>query len=100
MGGEDLRRKPGVLPTNRDARKYNTTSQIRLTIYEIIMAGIKNSFVGAIAGWILSLFGKGPGKPTSDDLSKAEFKTSTQRMGVRFSERIRDVFRFKWLRRH
>ena len=64
------------------------------------MAGRMNSFVGAIAGWILSLFGKGPGKPTSDDLSKAEFKTSTQRMGVRFSERIRDVFSFKWLRRH
>ena len=57
-----------------------------------------NSFVGAIGGWVVSLFGKGPGKPTTDDLSRAEFKTSTQGMGVRFSEKIRNVFRFKWIK--
>ncbi|MHC4742218.1 MAG: hypothetical protein ACYS8Z_09915 [Planctomycetota bacterium] len=59
-----------------------------------------NAFLGAIAGWALSLFGKRPPETTSEDLSKAEFKTSTQKMGVRFSERIRNAFRFKWLRRH
>ena len=59
-----------------------------------------NSFIGTIAAWFLSLFGKGPGKPTTDDLSRADFKTSTQGMGVRFTERIRNVFRFKWIRRH
>jgi len=58
-----------------------------------------NAFIGTIAGWFLSLFGKGPGKPTTDDLAKADFKTSTQGMGVRFTEKIRNVFRFKWIRR-
>jgi len=59
-----------------------------------------NSFIAAIAGWFLSLFGKGPGKPTTDDLSRADFKTSTQGMGVRFTDKIRSVFRFKWIKRH
>lgn len=40
------------------------------------------------------------GRITSDDLAKAEFKTSTQRLGVRFTDRIRGVFRFKWVKRH
>jgi len=59
-----------------------------------------NSFIGATAAWLLSLFKKAPAKPTAEDLSKAEFKTSTQGMGISFSERIRDVFRFKWIKRH
>ena len=59
-----------------------------------------SSFIGATAAWLLSLFRKATAKPTAEDLSKAEFKTSTQGMGVRFSERIRDVFRFKWIKRH
>jgi hypothetical protein len=52
-----------------------------------------------IAGLVLSIFGKSPAKPTTADLQDAEFKTSTQRMGIRFTGKIRDVFRFKWLRR-
>jgi len=56
-------------------------------------------FIGGIAGVVLSVFGKGPGKATAEDLRRAEFKTSTQGMGVRFGQRIRDVFRFKWIRR-
>jgi hypothetical protein len=28
-----------------------------------------------------------------------EFKTSTQHLGVRFTEKIRQVFRFRWIRR-
>ena len=58
-----------------------------------------SSFIGTIAGCFLSVFGKGPPKPTTDDLSRAEFKTSTQRLGVRFTEKIRNVFRFKWIKR-
>jgi len=50
-------------------------------------------------GELLVLFGKIPVKPTPEDLARAEFKTSTQRLGGRFTERIRDVFRFKWLRK-
>jgi len=57
-----------------------------------------NSFLGLLAGRLLSVFGKSPAKPTTDDFNRMEFKTSTQRLGIRFSERIREVFRFKWLR--
>jgi hypothetical protein len=58
-----------------------------------------NSFLGLLAGGLLSIFGKSPAKPTAADFQRAEFKTSTQRLGIRFTERIRDVFRFKWLRK-
>jgi hypothetical protein len=58
-----------------------------------------NSFIGFIAAGLLSVFGKSPKKPSAEDLKKADFRTGTQRMGVRFSEKIRDVFRFRWIRR-
>ncbi len=58
-----------------------------------------NSFLGLLAGGILSMFGKLRSKLTPDDLKKVEFKTSTQRLGVRFTERIRRVFRARWLRK-
>ncbi len=57
------------------------------------------SFFGLLAGVLLSLFGKSPPEPTAADLQRVEFKTSTQRLGIRFTEKIREVFRFKWLRR-
>ena len=52
-----------------------------------------------LAGGLLSIFGRTPAEPTVDDLRRADFKTSTQRLGIRFTERIREVFRFKWLRK-
>jgi hypothetical protein len=58
-----------------------------------------SSFLGLVAAGVLSLFGKSPAKPTAEDLGRMEFKTSTQRLGIRFTEKIRDVFRFKWIRR-
>jgi len=58
-----------------------------------------NSFLGLLAAGLLSLFGKSPAKPAVDDLTRAYFKTSTQVLGVRFSEKIRDVFRFKWIKK-
>jgi hypothetical protein len=58
-----------------------------------------NSFFGSLAGSILLLFGKSPAKPTPEDLKNAEFKTSTQALGIRFNERIRKAFRFKWLKK-
>ena len=57
-----------------------------------------NSFFGFLAATVLSLFTKYK-KITTDDLKKAEFKTSSQNTGVRFTERIRDVFRFRWIRK-
>jgi hypothetical protein len=57
-----------------------------------------NSLLGLLAAGLLSLFGKSPRKPVADDLNRADFKTSTQRLGIRFSEKIRDVFRFRWIK--
>jgi len=56
------------------------------------------SVLGLLAGGILLILGRSAGKPTVEDLKRAEFKTSTLRLGLRFTERIREVFRFKWLR--
>ena len=58
-----------------------------------------NSLLGLLAALILSIFSKSPAEPTTADLQRAEFRTSTQRLGIRFTERIRNVFRFKWIRK-
>ncbi|UCF42625.1 MAG: hypothetical protein JSV99_08485 [Planctomycetota bacterium] len=58
-----------------------------------------NSFLGLLASGLLSVFGKSPAKATAADLRRMEFKTSTQRLGIRFNERIRRIFRFRWLKR-
>ena len=59
----------------------------------------KNSFVGLLAAGLLSIFGRKKIKHTQEDLKKAEFETSTQRLGIRFNEKIRDVFRFRWIKK-
>lgn len=59
----------------------------------------RNSFFGLLAAGLFSVFGRRRIKVTTEDLKKAEFKTGTQRLGIRFSEKIRDVFRFKWLKK-
>lgn len=58
-----------------------------------------NSFLGSLIGLFLSVFGRRPSRPAADDFRRMEFKTSTQHLGVRFTEKIRNVFRFKWLRK-
>jgi hypothetical protein len=59
-----------------------------------------NSVLGFIAGILAAAFGVKPAKPTTtEDLKRTEFSDSTQRLGVRFTERIRDVFRFKWVKK-
>jgi hypothetical protein len=57
-----------------------------------------SSWFGYLAGEILSLFGKSAPKPGLGDLKRADFATSTQRLGIRFNEKIRDVFRLRWLK--
>jgi len=59
----------------------------------------KSSVIGFIMGMLSSIFGKSQPRPTTADLQHAEFKTSTQRLGLRFTERIREVFRFRWIRK-
>jgi hypothetical protein len=59
-----------------------------------------NSFLGLLAGKILSIFGKSRIKPTQEDLRQMEFKTSTQRIGVSFTDKIRRIFRFRWMKKY
>jgi len=58
-----------------------------------------NSFLGLFAGGLLSIFGREPAKHNTHALRQMDFKTSTQHLGVRFTEKIRQVFRFRWLKR-
>lgn len=57
----------------------------------------RSSWLGMIAGTLMTLTGKQP-KSKELDLKKHDFSTSTQRKGIRFSERIRDTFRHRWLK--
>jgi len=59
-----------------------------------------NSFLGLLAGRILSIFGKTHINPTQEDFRQMEFKTSTQRIGVSFTDKIRQIFRFRWMKKH
>lgn len=61
--------------------------------------GKMSSFLGSLAGALVSVCGKSTAKPGVEDLKRAEFRTSTQRLGVRFGEKIRDVFRLRWIKR-
>jgi hypothetical protein len=54
--------------------------------------------IGFLAGGIAGLFGRGGLKAAGKDLKKMEFGTSTQKMGVSFTESLRDKFRRCWLR--
>ncbi len=44
--------------------------------------------------FISSLFKR---KPRVKSLKEADFSTSTQKMGLSFTGKIRDVFRHKWI---
>ena len=59
-----------------------------------------NSFLGLLAGRMLSIFGKSRIKPTQENFRQMEFKTSTQRIGISFTEKIRQVFKFRWMKKH
>jgi hypothetical protein len=38
-------------------------------------------------------------KKTSDDMRKMEFSTSTQKLGVSFTEKVRNMFRNRWVKK-
>jgi hypothetical protein len=58
-----------------------------------------NTVLGFLAGILATVFGTKTAKPSVEDLKRAEFGTSTQKIGVRFTEHIRNVFRFEWLKK-
>ena len=58
-----------------------------------------NSLHGFLAGILLSLKTWRKTKTTIEDLKRIEFKTAAQGLGLRFTKRIRNVFRFKWIKK-
>ncbi|PKL46899.1 MAG: hypothetical protein CVV39_06540 [Planctomycetes bacterium HGW-Planctomycetes-1] len=46
--------------------------------------------------FISSLFKR---KRGANDFKKMEFSISTQKMGVRFTDKIRDIFRHRWIKK-
>jgi len=58
----------------------------------------KSGRLGALAGRALGWFGKKNIPPTPADVKKLDFSTNTQKIGLRFTDSIRDFFRFRWLR--
>jgi hypothetical protein len=70
-----------------------------IKIMKMSVSSKKGTFLGFFAGWFSSLFGRPVTKPTAGDFRRMEFKASAQRLGIRFTEKIRQVFRFKWLRK-
>jgi hypothetical protein len=58
----------------------------------------KALWLGLAAGLIARLFPARLPEATSEDLRRNDYSASTQRMGVRFTERIRNAFRFRWIR--
>jgi len=62
------------------------------------MATKKNTILGYIAGLLSSVFGQQVQKPDVNNIREKEFSTSTQKMGFTFTEKIRNIFRFKWIK--
>ena len=48
---------------------------------------------------IFSLRGRRP-KPTAEEFRKHVWSDNTRRMGIRFNEHLRDVWRNRWIRLH
>jgi hypothetical protein len=63
----------------------------------MISSDKKSSRLGFLAG-LAALFGR-RSKPTAEDKQKLEFKSSTQRIGISFTDKIRDAFRRKWIKK-
>jgi hypothetical protein len=57
------------------------------------------SMLGFFTGTLMALFGR-CAKSSSKVLKSIEFKNSTQRLGISFTDKIRDVFRNKWLKKN
>lgn len=59
----------------------------------------KKPMLGGILGFLAGLF-VGTKKPVAVSKSRKNdlFRTSTQKIGIRFSDRIRSVFRSRWIK--
>lgn len=59
----------------------------------------KAVWLGRLGGAFSRLFQRRLPPVGVSDLRAHDYPTSTQRMGLRFTDRIRDTFRFRWLKR-
>ena len=64
----------------------------RIEDLRLKIENLKISFVIFIS----SIFKK---KLKSKNLKEVDFSTSTQKIGVRFTDRIRDIFRYRWVKK-
>lgn len=55
-------------------------------------------WLGLVGGLISRLFRAALPDVTCADLKRHDYSMSTQRIGVRFTERIRNAFRLRWIR--
>ena len=55
-------------------------------------------WLGFVGGLISRLPKTSRPNVTCTDLKRQDYSTSTQRLGVRFTERIRNAFRLRWIR--
>ena len=60
--------------------------------------GRKALWLGFAGGLISRLFRTPLPDVTTEDWRRHDYSASTQRMGVRFTERIRNTFRLRWIR--
>jgi hypothetical protein len=58
----------------------------------------KALWLGLVGGLLARLFQTRLPEVTCEDLQRNNYSTSTQRIGVRFTERIRSAFRLRWIR--
>ena len=58
----------------------------------------KQRRLGFGAGLLLTVFGRKPKSDSAAALYKKDLHPNTQKMGLRFTERLRKVWRPKWLR--
>ena len=58
----------------------------------------RNFILGFLVGSVLGLLGQSK-KTSPKELKDLEFKSSTQRLGISFTGRVRNVFRNKWLKK-
>ncbi|OQY07702.1 MAG: hypothetical protein B6I25_01170 [Planctomycetales bacterium 4572_13] len=59
---------------------------------------IKSHRLGFGVGLLLNLFSRKPRPHSTTELYKKDFHPNTQKMGLHFSDRVRKVFRLRWLR--
>ena len=82
-GSTDFRHTKKMVMHNRTMKQKEVTKQKRL---------------GFGAGLLMSVLGRKPKAYSDAQLHKNDFHPNTQKMGLRFSERLRKVWRPRWLR--